>query len=261
MNIIQSSLSSSTLTPKRTNTNVQTYCLAKQLTELKLGNMIIDTDHVDCKMSDYIIDECSFQQGYSFNKKEFAYPTNHSHLMSSCRRQSDGFKCLKAYAKCLPPLSRQVLTALVQSRQKFNKKICTEKPGEWSNKMLEADRCILGHKDLLEKGMQVEIHNIAVPEAILNSKIETTEERLKYSCCSVASSRREFIDISSPHCKQHLPIATELVDSFLAETTSIICPDNEKQRNECDKLPKLPISRAKSRAFIFPTLKVIQTLA
>lgn len=182
--------------------------------------------------------------------------------MSSCRRQSDAFKCLKAYAKCLPPLSKQVLIALVQSRQKFNKRICTEKPTETAQRLIELSQCMLGSKEQTEKGTLAEMNAITLPESIVNAKIDSGSERLKYSCCSVAKSRKEFIDLTSPQCRQHSQMATELADSYLAETTGMICPDfDSKQRHDCDKLPKLPTSnKMQSRHFISPTLRVIQML-
>lgn len=236
---------------------------AKPLTELKLGATTIDTDHVDCKSSAEIIDECGVQQGYSYRFNDFSYPTNHTYLISSCKRQADALKCLKAYAKCLPPLSKQVLITMVGSRQKYNKKICTEKPSETALKVLELGRCIMDHKVLHDKGMQAEINAIVTPEAIVKSDISSAQERLKHSCCSVAKARREFMETTFPHCKQYSHVASEIIDSYLAETVGIICPDFEgRQRNECDKLPKLQTAKSsKTRNFLGPILSVIQTLA
>lgn len=237
--------------------------LAKPLAELRIGNTRIDTDHIDCKTSEEIIDECGLQQGYSYRFSEFAYPTNHSHLMTSCKRQFDALKCLKAYAKCLPPLSKQVLITMVNSRQKFSKKVCTEKANDYTNKVLELGQCMSKHRNLIEKGMQAELNSIVTPEAIVSTKIDSIQERLKHSCCSVAKARREFIDTTIPNCKQHIQTATDLIDSYLAETVGIICPDFEgRQRNDCDKLPKLSVAKSSNtRNFLGPILNVVQTLA
>lgn len=218
---------------------------------------------MDCKSSADIIDECGLQQGFSYRFNDFNYPTNHTYLMSSCRRQSDALKCLKAYAKCLPPLSKQVLITMVSSRQKYNKKLCTEKPSETALKVIDLSRCVLNNRQLSEKAMQAEVNAIVTPEAILNGNIHSVQERLKHSCCSVAKARREFIEATFPHCKQHSQVASDMVDSYLAETVGLICPDMDgKQRSECEKLPKLPTAKSSSRRnFLGPILGVIQTLA
>lgn len=240
-----------------------THNTAKPLTELKLEGGTIDTDHVDCKSNFDVIDECGLQQGFSHRFPDFAYPTNHSALLTACKRQTDALKCLRAYSKCLPPLSKQVLIAMVNSRQKYNKRICSEKPTEAALKFLELNQCMQTHKVGVEKGIQAELNSIATPEAIVNSKIDSLQERIKHSCCSVAKVRKEFMDTTVPHCKQYSQVSSEIIDSYLGETVGIICPDfDSKLRYDCDKLPKLATPKSTSaRFFVRPILNVIQTLA
>lgn len=234
---------------------------AKPLTEIRIGTTVVDTDHVDCKSNIDYIDECGLQQGFSHRHDEFAYPTNHTYLMSSCKRQADALKCLRAYSKCLPPLSKQVLVAMVNSRQRYNKRICSEKPSEAANKFIELNQCMHNNKMSMEKGIQAELSSILTPEAIVNSKIGSVQERVKYSCCSVAKVRKDYLDATIPACKQHTQVASEVIDSYLAETVGIICPDSQKNQ-DCDKLPALNIpASSNSRFFVRPILNVVQTLA
>lgn len=237
--------------------------MAKPLNELKFDLAKLDVDSVDCKSNIDVIDECGLQQGFSHKHKDFGYPTNHTFLLSSCKRQADAFKCLRAYSKCLPPLSKQVLIAMVNSRQKYNKRICTEKQSDAATKLLELDQCMLGNKVAVEKGLQAELNAIAVPEAIVNSKIDNLQDRIKHSCCSVAKVRKEFMDATMPHCKQHSQVASEIIDSYLSDTVGIICPDFEsKARFDCDKLPKLTAPKTSTHEFfVRPILNVIATLA
>lgn len=223
---------------------------------------MVDTEHVDCKRSNEIIDECGLQQGFSYRFPDYIYPSNHTYLLSSCKRQGDALKCLKAYAKCLSPLPKQVLLAMVQSRQRYNKKICVEKPNDASSKLLELGQCMRNDQALMEKGTVAEVNAIIAPEALVSRKIDNVSERLKQSCCSVARSRREFMDTIVPGCKQFSPVAGDIIDSYLAETVGIICPDFEKMSKECDKLPKIEWAKtANSRHFIRPIMNVVQTLA
>lgn len=54
----------------------------------------------------------------------------------------------------------------------------------------------------------------------------------------------------------------DLIDSYLADSIGIICPDFDKGMTFCDKLPKLNTSKtAKSKFFILPVLDVVQLLA
>jgi hypothetical protein len=240
-----------------------TVASAKPLSELRLSNnLVVDTEHVDCKQSQEILDECGLQQGFTYRFLEYGYPLNHTALLGSCKRQADALKCLKVYAKCLPPLSRQVLLAMVSSRQRFNKKICVEKPNETSSKVVELAQCMRNDKALWDKGAQAEVNAIVTPEAIVNHKTDNVAERLKQSCCSVARARKEFMESIMPGCKQYSSAASETIDSYLADTVGIICPDFEKLRNDCERLPKLTYAKQpNARHFIRPILNVVQTLA
>lgn len=152
---------------------------------------------------------------------------------------------------------------MVSSRQKYNKRICSEKQNDAATKFLELNQCMKNHKSAQEKGLQAEMNSISVPEAIVNSKIDSVQERVKHSCCSVAKVRKEYLESTYPNCKQYSQVASEVIDSYLADTVGIICPDFEsKLRQDCEKLPKLANSKSSSsRFFIRPILNVVQTLA
>lgn len=221
-----------------------------------------DASNVDCKSNIDVIDECGLQQGFSHRFDEYSYPTNHTFLLSSCKRQADALKCLRAYSKCLQPLPKQVLIAMVNSRQKYNKRICSEKQSESATKLMDLAQCMHNNKQSLDKAITAEMNSITIPEAIVNSKLESVQDRIKHSCCSVAKVRKEFLEATVPHCKQYTQVASEVIDSYLAETVGIICPDFESKRHDCDKLPKLATPKSSSaRFFIRPIVNVIQTLA
>lgn len=152
---------------------------------------------------------------------------------------------------------------MVNSRTKYNKRICSEKQSDAATKFLELNQCMHSNKVAVEKGQLAELNSITTPEAIVNSKIDSVQERIKQSCCSVAKVRKEYMDATLPHCKQYSQVATELIDSYLAETVGIICPDFEtKLRSDCEKLPKLTAPKSSnSRFFVRPIINVIQTLA
>lgn len=152
---------------------------------------------------------------------------------------------------------------MVNSRQKYNKRICSEKQSEAATKLMELNQCMLNNKASLDKGIQAEINSITTPEAIVNSKIDSVQDRIKHSCCSVAKVRKDFMDATVPHCKQYSGIASEIIDSYLADTVGIICPDFEsKLRQDCEKLPKLTSSKpSNAKFFVRPIINVIQTLA
>lgn len=97
---------------------------------------------LDCTSNREKLDECGLAQGFSFIFSEYSYSTNHSHLIKSCKRQSDAYKCLKHYSKCLAPLSRQVLSAITAGRIKYNRRLCTEVPTEFSAKFIETFKCM-----------------------------------------------------------------------------------------------------------------------
>lgn len=153
---------------------------------------------------------------------------------------------------------------MVNSRQRYHKRICSEKPSEAALKLIEMNQCMVNNKLNWEKGLQTELNSITVPEAIVNSKLDNVQERIKYSCCSVAKVRKEFMDSTIPNCKQYTHVASEMIDSYLADTVGIICPesDSSKPKYDCEKLSKLSASKsANARYFVRPILNVIQTLA
>ena len=73
---------------------------------------------------------------------------------------------------------------------------------------------------------------------------------------------QQYIDASRPNCASHSTAVGELIDSYLADSIGIICPDFDKGLTFCDKLPKLNVSKdARSKFFILPVLDVVQILA
>lgn len=236
---------------------------AKPLSELKFDLAKLDTEKVDCNSKIDVIDECGLQQGFSHRFADFSYPTNHTFLLSSCKRQTDALKCLRSHAKCLPSLSKQVLLAMVKSREKYNKKICTEKQSEQATKLLELSQCMETHKSTHEKGNQAELNSITVPEAIVNTKIDSIQDRIKVSCCSVSKVRKDYLDASVPNCKQYQGVASDIIDSYLADTVGIICPNFDSKDTEgCDKLniKITPSKKTNAKSFIRPIIDVIGTL-
>lgn len=233
---------------------------ATPLTQLKYDIANIDPEKVDCKQGIDVIDECGLQQGFSYRFLEFAYPTNHTDLLKSCKRQAEALKCLRAYAKCLPAMPKQVLIAMVSSRTKYNKKICSERLTEAASKFLDLGRCMMEDNAAFEKGLEAEINSVSIPETISRTKFDQVQEQLKVSCCSVAEVRQQYMDSTNPSCKQHTGTASEVIDSYLAETVGIVCPNFEKLRNDCAKVPRLTPKAPQHRYFIKPIIDVIQTL-
>lgn len=209
-----------------------------------------------------MIDECGLQQGYSSRFTELEPPRNFTFLTSSCKRQHDALRCLRAHAKCLPPLSKQVLLTLVSSRQKYQKKICSEKPSESARKLIEYNECMFNNGGMV-KAANAEFNSIITPEAIVRAKFDTVQDRIKQSCCSVAKARKEYMAAAEPQCKSMLDVPTELIDSYLADTVGIICPDfDSKIKQNCDQIKSLDLSKEPvSKSFIKPIISVVQTLA
>lgn len=225
----------------------------------------IDLTNIDCNSTSAlnILDECSLQQGYSFRYHDYPYPTSHSALLTSCKRSNDALKCLRAYSKCLPPLTKQVMHALIQSRRTYNKKVCTETPNETAIKLVNYSQCCSNSKLCRDKGDQAEFNAIAFPDAIASAKM-SVEDRLHHSCCAVSRIKREFVETSTANCKQHMQGMAELVDSYVADTIGLICPDfnSPKPRFDCNKLAPLSLGKVpSSRYFVRPIVNVVQQLS
>lgn len=152
---------------------------------------------------------------------------------------------------------------MIKSREKYNKKICTEKQGEAATKLLELNKCMNNNPSTHEKALQAEINSVAVPEAIVNTKIDSIQDRIRVSCCSVAKVRKDYMDASVPSCEKHQQTASEIIDSYLADTVGIICPNfDDKDTKSCDKndIKIVPSKKTNARSFIRPIIDVIQTL-
>lgn len=145
---------------------------------------------LDCKSNRDKMDECGLSQGFSFIYNEYAYPTNHSALLKSCKRQAEAFKCLKHNSKCLAPLSRQVLSAIIAGRIKYNKRLCAETLGEFNGKFIDAFKCVSKFKTLMEKGVKAETYASIVSQGIANTKLNSSDIRLKHACCAVSEMKR-----------------------------------------------------------------------
>lgn len=151
---------------------------------------------LDCTSNREKMDECGLSQGFSFIFNEYAYPTNHSSLLKSCKRQSEAFKCLKHNSKCLTPLSRQVLSAIIAGRIKYNKRLCAETVGDFNGRFIDAFKCMSKTKSLMEKGVRAETFAAVVSEGIANTKLNSSDIRLKHACCAVSEIKRVSTSIS-----------------------------------------------------------------
>lgn len=136
------------------------------------------------------MDECGLSQGFSFIFQEYAYPTNHSALLKTCKRQAEAFKCLKQYSKCLSPLSRQVLSAIIAGRIKYNKRLCQETVGDFNSKFIDTFKCMSKVKSLMDKGAKAEVFASVVSEGIANTKLNSSDIRLKHACCAVSEIKK-----------------------------------------------------------------------
>lgn len=145
---------------------------------------------LDCTSNREKIDDCGLAQGFSFIALEYAYPTNHTSLLRSCKRQSDAFKCLKHNSKCLSPLSRQVLSAIIAGRIKYNKRLCGESLGDFNGRFIEAFKCMSKSKTLMDKGVKAEIFASIISEGIANTKLNSSDIRLKQACCAVSEIKK-----------------------------------------------------------------------
>lgn len=145
---------------------------------------------LDCTSNRAKMDECGLSQGFSFIFNDYAYPTNHSALLKSCKRQSEAFKCLKQNSKCLAPLSRQVLSAIIAGRIKYNKRLCAETLGDFNGRFIDAFKCMSKVKALMEKGVRAETFASIASEAIANTKLNSSDIRLKHACCAVSEIKR-----------------------------------------------------------------------
>lgn len=145
---------------------------------------------LDCTSNRERMDECGLAQGFSFIYGDYAYPTNHSALLKACKRQTEAFKCIKQYSKCLAPLSRQVLSAIIAGRIKYNKRLCAETVGDFNGKFIDTFKCMSKIKPLMDKGVKAEIFASVVSEGIANTKLNSSDIRLKHACCAVSEIKR-----------------------------------------------------------------------
>lgn len=145
---------------------------------------------LDCTSNRNKMDECGLAQGFSFIFEDYAYPTNHSALLKACKRQSESFKCLKQNSKCLAPLSRQVLSAIIAGRIKYNKRLCAETVGDFNGRFIDAFRCMSKVRPLMEKGARAETFASVISEGIANTKLNSSDIRLKHACCAVSEIKR-----------------------------------------------------------------------
>ena len=173
------------------------------ITQAADQNLKLAKKDLDCKSNRGKMDDCGLSQGFSFIFDDYAYPTNHSALLRSCKRQSEAFKCLKQSSKCLAPLSRQVLSAIIAGRIKYNKRLCAETISEFNGRFIDAFKCMSKVKPLMEKGIKAETFAAVISEGIANTRLNSSEIRLKHACCAVSeikrvSLRMEIRSIESP---------------------------------------------------------------
>lgn len=125
---------------------------------------------------------------FSFIYPDSYPPTTQEALRESCRRQADGFKCLREKSRQTTAILRRGLSTFVQNRQRHRRRICQDLNGAQARAFLQANKCLMEKKLPTFKSLDTELANSAVELVRRNYDDSATE--LKYLCCAIINYRK-----------------------------------------------------------------------
>lgn len=139
------------------------------------------------------------QSVYSFLYPSSYLPTTVESLKRSCISQTEGFKCVKDRSRTAPAILKRGLASLIQNRQRYHKKICTNLESEPSRKALQAFKCIMDKKFPLYQELDAKLANSL--SEIRRRNYSDAAAELKYICCTMLNYRKviSFNTFKSSH--------------------------------------------------------------
>lgn len=185
-------------------------------------------------------DDCIIKASFSNLHPANYPPTTTESLNKLCKVQADAIKCIKEKSKGTHSMVRRGMVAYVASRQKHQKKYCTNPNSEQSKKFVADMKCIrevnFESRRKLESDVALKIEQLAKKD------LRDPALELRYLCCAVRDIKKGLLDGARRDCPRSMETYEEMISNVYPEEINLVCDDEEKLDKACSTLEPLKIS-------------------
>lgn len=184
------------------------------------------------------LEPCVAKSTYTLIYEPSYPPTTKEAFQKHCEVKYEAFKCVKELLKKgkYLPLIKRGITGYVQARARFTKKYCTNIESKETQALINDFKCIIENREKEYRQLDLDV----VKEmSELRQASGLGDKELKYICCSIMKYRRSLTSSLGPQCAASKTRIEELATSIVPDNINIICDDDEKHLEECNRLPVL----------------------
>lgn len=121
------------------------------------------------------------EASFTTTKRASWPPTTEDELKRLCKQQSDAFARIKEGSKNSHPILRRGALSYVRSRERTNRKYCTNSKSEPSQRFLAANRCLMS--EIFNPFRKIEGEIAQTLYEVAKRNYTTPEPELKQLCC------------------------------------------------------------------------------
>jgi hypothetical protein len=109
-------------------------------------------------------------------------------MRKACRVQTEAFKCLKERTKGAHSIVRRGLVTLAGTRQRQQRRLCTNLESDLTKQFVESNKCIMSN--VAEKMRVNDMKLVLTHGEILKRNYNESAAELKQFCCSLHDYRK-----------------------------------------------------------------------
>lgn len=213
-----------------------------------------------CENHIQVVDKCATMATYSFVNPLNPLPTNVNEMKPTCNRINEGLKCLRARTKCFAGFTKRVLIVYTNSRSKHSKSWCNNLSAPQTTLFFRSNQCIK-ERNKSPRLLIAEKNFISKLQRLTNMTMKW-EQRFHSTCCVAESYRLQVIKEVGDGCPEFVTPHEDLINSMIGEMLEAVCPDANRLKEICSKLPKVdPLDVWKPKSLTGAALDLIEVLS
>lgn len=174
---------------------------------------------------------------YSFVNPVNPFPANINEMKPTCNTINEGLKCLRAQSKCFVGFTKRVVIVYTNSRSKHSKSWCNNMSGPQATLFYRSNQCIKDRNR--QPGLQVAERGFIGRLQKLTNMTMKWDQRFHQTCCLADAYRNQVMKEVGQGCAELVTPHEDLINSMIGEILEAVCPDANKLKDICPKLPKI----------------------
>lgn len=123
---------------------------------------------------------------------------------------------------------------------------------------------IFSKQNLKDQMKAVEDKGVLTAQVLGETSFKDDKEKITRMCCTYVKQKEEAMEVIKGKCDKAVTFVTDYLDSYLAESLSLVCPDLEKlvKEGECNKMTPVSLdgTKAKYQFLLTPSIKLVKGL-